>query len=104
MVHDRDAMAEIEIERGADASYDLAVQFADLTGKPLQPKPVTVSFRNQEAGIGPLTRDLSPSPQKGAYRLRDIHLPSSGRWQVEIKADLSDFDRRIFKAELTIAP
>lgn len=104
MVHDRDAMAEIEIKRGEGGSYDLVVQFADLSGKPLQPKPVTASFRNEEASIGPLTRDLSPVPQNGAYRLKDIHLPSSGRWQVEIKADLSDFDRRIFKAELTIAP
>jgi copper transport protein len=104
MVHDREAMAEIEIKRGEGGSYDLAVQFADLSGKPLQPKPATVSFRNEEANIGPLTRDLSPAPQNGAYRLKDIHLPSPGRWQVEIKADLSDFDRRIFKAELTIAP
>ncbi|MDY0882561.1 copper resistance protein CopC [Dongia soli] len=104
MVHDRDAMAEIEIKRGEEGNYDLVVQFADLTGKPLDPAPVTASFRNDEAGIGPLTRDLSPAAENGAYRLQNIRLPAGGRWQVEIKADLSDFDRRIFKAELTTTP
>lgn len=102
MVHDRDAMAQIKMKRQASDSYELLVQFSDLDGRPLQPLPVTVRFQSETAGLGPLSRELSAAGQKGAYRLPDIHLPP-GRWQIEIKADLSDFDRRIFAAELTIA-
>ncbi len=102
MVHLPDAMAEISLEGNGAGRYNLAVWLDDIYERRLNPQQVTVSLTNLDAGIGPLSRDLTLDPEDHSYVLRDLSLAPAGRWRVEVKADISDFERRIFRAEVVV--
>lgn len=99
MLMDRDAMAMAALFANPDGSYDLEVTFSDGAEQPVRPRQVTAEFTNPTAGIGPIRRDLEPDAN-GTFRLRALDLAPHGNWRITIKADFSDFDRRIFSLDV----
>ena len=102
MLTQSNALAEINITSDGDGGYDMAVWIDDVYERRLNPQQVTVNLTNLDAGIGPLTRELTANPDDGSYVVHDLRLSPVGRWRVEVKADVSDFDRRIFQTEVTV--
>jgi copper transport protein len=96
MSMDRGAMAMATMAVAASGAAGLTVDFTDAGNRPVQAKNVLAEFVNLDTGAGPLRQALAPEAGSGRYRTDGILLVPRGHWRMTIKADFSDFDRRIF--------
>lgn len=103
IVHAGDAMAKIRLQAAGDGRYRLTAAFSSMaSGAALRPQVVTAALSNLDAHIGPLVRIMSDDG--GSFVAPPLDLVPAGRWQISVKADLDDFDRRDFTVETVIGP
>jgi copper transport protein len=99
MAMDRGAMALATMSASASGSADLSVRFTDSASKPVAVQNAMAEFTNLDTGAGPLRQALTLDAD--GYRANGILLMPQGHWRLTIKADFSDFDRRIFMLDLS---
>jgi copper transport protein len=100
MAMDRGAMVMATMTTDATGVATLVTKFTDQSNNPVEVKQAVAEFTNLDTGSGPLRQVLTPDGG-GQCHADGIHLIPRGHWRIVVKADYSDFDRRIFTLDLT---
>jgi copper transport protein len=69
----------------------------------LDPMKIRLEFANPAAGIGSLTRELTPSGD-GMWQMEALQLPVPGTWHVKAAALISDFKQVRFEGDVQVSP
>lgn len=93
--------ARIALRPGRPGHNVLTVEFLDRNGKPVEVLDVNVRLAQPDLGIEPLVRPMADGPG-GSFELSGSDFVVSGRWSVRVDALISDFEKAIFEAELTV--
>jgi copper transport protein len=99
MAMDRGAMVMATMTMNASGAATLVTEFSDPNSQPVEVKQAVAEFTNLDTGTGPLRASLTPDGG-GLCHVDGIHLVPRGHWRITVKADYSDFDRRIFTLNL----
>jgi copper transport protein len=99
MAMDRGAMVMATMTMNASGAATLVTEFTDQNNNPVEVKQAVAEFTNLDTGTGPLRENLT-SDGGGLCHADGIHLVPRGHWRITVKADYSDFDRRIFTLDL----
>jgi copper transport protein len=100
MAMDRGAMVMATMTTDASGAATLVVEFSDQNNHPVAVQQAVAEFTNLDTGTGPLRETLS-ADGGGQCHVDGIRLVPHGHWRMTVKADFSDFDRRIFVLDLT---
>lgn len=94
-------LLRLEVFALHQGAYSIVATLADVAGKPLAAREVTVELSKPDAAIEPLARTMSPR-QEGRFALDRVDLPLAGRWQIRVDALVSDFEKIGFAGELEL--
>ena len=94
--------ARLTLHPAAPGRNHVMVALADEEGQPVVAREVTTFWSLEEVGIEPIERRTVPAGE-GRFA-SEIDLPVPGTWSVRIDALVSDFDKMIFRTDLTVAP
>lgn len=73
----------------------------EYEGEVLSDVPVTVSARQRERDIGPISVRPTFDPETGSYSA-DLSLPTSGTWQLQVTAQVDDFTSPVAVATIVM--
>jgi copper transport protein len=92
-IHTQKAMADITIARSRAGLSRISIVLQTGDFRPLSAKEVTLLLANPAAGIEPISRPATPSPDKDAWHVNDLMLPASGAWAINLEVLIDDFER-----------
>jgi len=96
------AMAQVILSPGRPGPTRVQVTVEGPAG-PLDPKEVTVSFWNPDAGVEPIERKASRAAP-GQWDVTDLVLPAPGSWQIRLDLLITDFDKAVLEGDAQIRP
>ncbi len=100
-LHGPAAMAELHFKPADNAQgRSLDIQLLDAANAPLSAQAVEVVFSNTESGIEPISYPATRL-QQGQWQIQPLHLPNFSKWQVQVHALVSDFDRLTLQTDFT---
>ncbi|MCW2235643.1 copper resistance protein CopC [Azospirillum canadense] len=79
----------------------LAVQIEQADGTPLNAQEVSAELALPSAGIEPIGRVLAKAGP-GLYAADGVELPLAGDWTVRVDALVSDFEKALYRTEVTV--
>ncbi|MBP2295895.1 copper resistance CopC/CopD family protein [Azospirillum rugosum] len=79
----------------------LAVQIEQADGTPLDAQEVSAELALPSAGIEPISRVLGKAGP-GIYAADGVELPLAGEWAVRVDALVSDFEKALYRTEVTV--
>jgi copper transport protein len=98
-----DTKATITVTPGRAGPVRVSLEVTDLALTPIEPKKVSVSFANPDAGIEPIVRNATLG-EDGRWRIDGLTLPLAGSWTVEVDVLIKDFVQANLEATITIRP
>ncbi|WP_199084502.1 copper resistance protein CopC [Bosea sp. ASV33] len=102
-IHTLQAMADVTVSPGRAGPVSVEIVLMNGEFGPLPAKELSLSFSNPAAGIESIERQAKLGPD-GIWRVEDLTLPVSGRWEVELAILISDFEMRRIKDVVVIRP
>lgn len=79
----------------------LAVRIEQADGTPLDAREVTAELALPAAGIEPIGRVLG-RVGPGLYAVDGVELPLAGEWALRVDALVSDFEKTLYRTEVTV--
>jgi copper transport protein len=102
-IHTLQAMADVTVSPGRAGPVSVEIVLMNGEFGPLTAKELSLSFSNTAAGIEPIERQAKLGAD-GIWRVQDLTLPVSGRWEAELAILISDFEMRRIKDAVVIRP
>jgi hypothetical protein len=93
--------ARLEVAPARAGTNTITVALRDARGAPVDAAEVVLELENAAAGVEPILRRASRSAP-GEYRLRGGELAFPGDWSIAIHARLTDFDKVVLRARVTV--
>lgn len=93
--------ARLEVAPSRAGTNVVTVSFRAADGTAFDPAEVVLEFENPTAGVEPILRQARRSAQ-GEYRLEGAELAFAGDWSIAIHARVTDFDKLVMRARLTV--
>ncbi|GGA35211.1 copper resistance CopC/CopD family protein [Pelagibacterium lentulum] len=90
-IHTSQAMADVAITPGQAGTNAVSIYLSDGDFLPIEPLEVALSFAAPEVGIEAI-RATAQLESDGFWYAKDITLPVSGEWQVDLEIRLSRFE------------
>jgi copper transport protein len=100
-IHTSKAMADLQIEPPKVVGRRITITLLDGEFRPLAAKEVVLVLSKPDAGIEPL-RLLATLHEASMWRIEDVRLPMSGRWQGRIEILVSDFEKIAIEDEINL--
>jgi copper transport protein len=100
-LHSDAAMFQVLVSPGKIGSNDFVLQLMTADAAILPAKEATLILSLPERGIEPIERRATPGGD-GTWQVRGVMLPVAGRWQVQIDALVSDFQKITLQDELQV--
>ena len=102
-IHSAKAMAEVTINPARAGPVDVSAVILAPDFSPMEAKEVAFVFSNPNAGVEPLRRKASLSPD-GLWRAEATVLPLPGQWRLRVDVLISDFELVRLQDVVEIAP
>lgn len=102
-IHGGKAMADLWIGPGRSGPVTIVANLLSGDFGQIDPKEVSITFSNPNAGIEPFKRRLQRG-SAGEWRAEGVTIPLPGRWRVRIDVLISDFEITRLEGEVTIRP
>jgi copper transport protein len=99
-LHGERAMANVTIVPGRAGPLDIDIQISTPAEAPLAAQALTVTLASPALGIGPASAPAQPVGE-GQWRVR-MSAPLPGQWTLTLGILVSDFDRIILEAPITV--
>jgi copper transport protein len=99
-LHGLKAMADVELRPGRPGPVEVSASVLTGDFQPLEPKELTFYFKNVGAGIEPFERPARR--MDGHWVANGVVLPASGQWTIRAEVLISDFDKEIIEAEVSV--
>lgn len=90
-IHTSQAMADVAISPGQAGTNAVSIYLSDGDFLPIEPLEVALSFAAPEVGIEAI-RTTAQLESDGFWYAKDITLPVSGEWQLDLEVRLSRFE------------
>lgn len=100
-IHTDAAMLQVLVSPGKVGSNDFVLQLMTGDAALLPAKEATLILSLPERGIEPMERRATLGPD-GYWHVRGVALPVAGRWQMQIDALVSDFQKITLQDELQV--
>ena len=102
-VHTAKAMADVTFEPGRAGPPRISILLMNGDFGGLDAKEVTLTFRNDPAGIEPVVRAAARNAE-GHWIVDDFVLPVPGRWNVSLDILVNDFEKVLLDGAIDIRP
>jgi copper transport protein len=102
-VHGDKAMADLTVTPGRPGPVEASISVMTGDMGPLDPKEVSITLANPNAGIEPIERKAIRQSD-GAWRIENLTIPAAGQWKAEITILISDFELVRLEGTLEIKP
>lgn len=100
-LHSDAAMFQVLISPGRIGSNDFVLQLMTTDAAVLPARETTLMLSLPERGIEPIERRAAPGSD-GTWHVRGVTLPVAGRWQMQIDALVSDFQKITLQDEVQV--
>ena len=100
-IHTDAAMFQVLVSPGKVGANDFVLQLMTGDAALLPAKEATLILSLPERGIEPMERRAALGPD-GYWHVRGVALPVAGRWQMQIDALISDFQKITLEDELQV--
>lgn len=100
-LHSDAAMFQVLVSPGKVGSNDFVLQLMTADAAVLAAKETTLTLSLPERGVEPIERRAT-SGGDGTWHVRGVMLPVAGRWQMQIDALVSDFQKITLQDELQV--
>ncbi|MDX3807243.1 MAG: copper resistance D family protein, partial [Bosea sp. (in: a-proteobacteria)] len=91
-IHTEKAMAEVTFTPGRVGSVAVSISLLNGDFDPLLAKELRIGLSNPGAGIEPIERQAVRADDGTTWRVKDLAIPTAGRWTVELEVLISDFE------------
>ena len=102
-VHTAKAMADVTFKPGRAGPTRISILLMNGDFGGLDAKEVTLTFRNDPAGIEPVVRAAARNAE-GHWIVDDFVLPVPGRWNVSLDILVNDFEKVLLDGAIDIRP
>lgn len=100
-IHSDAAMFQVLVSPGKVGSNDFVLQLMTADAAVLAARETTLTLSLPERGIEPIERRAAPGGD-GTWQVRGVMLPVAGRWQMQIDALVSDFQKITLQDDLQV--
>jgi len=100
-LHSDAAMFQVLVSPGRIGSNDFVLQLMTADAAVLPARETTLILSLPERGIEPIERRAAPGGD-GTWHVRGVTLPVAGRWQMQIDALVSDFQKITLQDEVQV--
>lgn len=101
-IHTDKAMADVTIARNRSGQSRISIVLQSGDFRPLPAREVTLTLANPVTGIEAISRQASPLPDQGIWRIDNLMIPAPGNWTINVEVLISDFERIELKGEIEI--
>ena len=101
-IHTPQVIAEVTLVPGRAGPTRVRIVLSGASG-PLDPKEMTIRLANKGAGVETIERRAVRSNGR-TWSVEGLALPVAGRWELEVEALISDFEKATLVGEIEIRP
>nr|WP_222531892.1 copper resistance protein CopC [Azospirillum sp. 412522] len=94
-------VAIIDVVPAKPGRNGVRLHIQDEDGKPVSAREVTMDWELPVAGVAPLRHSLT-TLGPGFFADDDMTLPLAGQWSLRLDMLIDDFDKRIFRTEISV--
>ncbi|MEZ0172275.1 copper resistance CopC/CopD family protein [Microvirga sp. TS319] len=102
-IHAPQAVAELSLSSGRVGPVTMSLSLMTGDFAPLDPKEVTVTLAQPQAGIEPMERRAVKAAD-GTWHVQGLVLPVPGAWRVRVELLISDFEQVSLDGTVEIRP